>query len=210
MGLANLWDLHVMPRIIRCACGLPMIADLRRQVVPLAKGRVFELGCGGGLNQPFYKAAAISAFSGLDPSAKLLDFARKEARTNGWEADIRAGFGEALPFEDDSFDTVVSTFTLCSVSDHAKVLNELHRVLKPEGTMLYIEHGGAPEAGVSRWQRRIEPVWKQLMGNCHLTRKVTSAIANSGFTVTQMGGRFIPGTPRLAGWVEWGSAVKKC
>ena len=208
MGLANWWDAHIVPRIIRCACGLPMIAELRGEVVPLAKGRVFELGCGGGLNQPFYNAAQITALSGLDPSAKLLDFAREEARAKGWEADIRAGFGEDLPFDDASFDTVVSTFTLCSVSDHAKVLSELRRVLKPGGTMLYVEHGSAPDAGVSRWQRRIEPVWKHLTGNCHLTRKVSSAIAESGFAVSQIGGRFVKGTPRPMGWIEWGWATK--
>lgn len=208
MGLASWWDAHVVPRIIRCACGLPMIADLRGQVVPLAKGRVFELGCGGGLNQPYYNAANVTSFAGLDPSAKLLDYAREEAAAKGWQADIRPGFGEDIPFEDASFDTVVCTFTLCSVNDHAKVLSEMRRILKPGGTLLYVEHGGAPDAGVATWQRRIEPIWKRLMGNCHLTRKVTSAIAGSGFAVNQMGGQFVPGTPRPAGWIEWGAATR--
>jgi len=113
MGLAQWWDAHMVPRIVRCGCGLKPIAALRGEVVPRARGRVFELGCGGGLNQPFYDAAQVTSFSGLDPSAKLLDFARDEARTKGWAADIRSGVGEELPFESYSFDTVVSTFTLC-------------------------------------------------------------------------------------------------
>lgn len=208
MGLAQWWDAHVVPRIVRCGCGLPAIRELRGEVVPLAKGRVFELGCGGGLNQPFYNAAEVTAYAGLDPSSKLLDFAREEARAKGWEADIRAGFGEDLPFDDGIFDTVVCTYTLCSVHDHAKVLAELRRVLKPGGTYLYLEHGAAPDAGVAKWQRRIEPVWKRLAGNCHLTRRIGSAIAEAGFAVTPIGAKFIPGTPRAVGWMEWGRAIK--
>ena len=208
MGLAKWWDEHIVPRIVRCGCGLKPIAELRGEVVPLAKGRVFELGCGGGLNQPFYNAAKVTSFAGLDPSAKLLDFAREEARAKGWDADIRAGFGEDLPFDDDSFDTVVSTFTLCSVNDHGKALSELRRVLKPGGTFLYLEHGRAPDAGVVKWQRRIEPVWKRLAGNCHLTRRVSEAIAEKGFAVTPIGAKFVPGTPRTVGWMEWGRATK--
>ena len=208
MGLVNWWDAHVVPRVIRCACGLEPIMDLRGAVVPLARGHVFELGCGGGLNQDLYNAAQISSFSGIDPSGKLLDYAREAARAKGWEADIRPGFGEALPFDDASFDTVVSTFTLCSVSDHGKVLSELKRVLKPGGTFLFLEHGRAPDAGVRRWQERIEPVWKRLLGNCHLTRAVGTAIGEAGFSVSPLGAKYIPKMPRPSGWMEWGSAVK--
>ena len=208
MGFATWYDEHVVPRVIKCACSSPAIMALREKVVPLAEGRVFEIGCGGGINQRYYDPARISGFSGMDPSAKGLDYARAEAAKKGWQADIRQGFGEAIPFEDASFDSAVCTFTLCSVADQAQTLAELRRILKPGGQLLYAEHGRAPDSGVAKWQDRIEPVWKKVAGGCHLTRPVTGAIEHSGLTVQSRGARYAPKTPRFAGWVEWGQAVK--
>lgn len=208
MGFASWYDAQVVPRIIKYACSSPAIMALREKVVPLASGRVFEIGCGGGINQQYYDPARIIDFSGMDPTAKGLDYARFEAAKKGWQADIRQGFGEAIPFEDASFDSVVCTFTLCSVVDQAQTLAELRRILRPGGQLLYAEHGRAPDLGVARWQDRIEPTWKKIAGGCHLTRPVTRAIKGSGFTVNAPGERYAPKTPRFAGWVEWGRAVK--
>ena len=148
MGFAQWYDEHVVPRFIQCACSSPAIMKMREKVVPLAKGKVFEIGCGGGINQQFYDPAQVTSFSGMDPSAKGLDYAREAAAKKGWQADIRQGFGEAIPFDDDSFDCVVCTFTLCSVTDQAQTVRELRRILKPGGRLLYAEHGRAPDAGV--------------------------------------------------------------
>ena len=208
MGLATWYDEHVVPRVIRCACSSPAIAAARDKVVPLARGKVFEIGCGGGLNQPFYDRAAIESFAGMDPSAKGLEFARSAAAQVGWSADIQAGVGEAIPFEAESFDTVVCTFTLCSVADPARTLSELRRILSPGGQLLFAEHGRAPDAAVRTWQSRIEPVWKRLAGGCHLSRPVTAAIAQAGFDLGATEQRYAPGIPRWAGWMEWGSATK--
>ncbi len=199
---------HVVPRLIRCACSSPAIMQLRQRVVPLASGAVFELGCGGGINQQFYDPARITSYAGMDPSAKGRDYAQVAARGQGRSADIRDGVGEAIPFGDNSFDSVVCTFTLCSVDDPAQVLRELSRVLKPGGRLLYAEHGRAPDAAVAMWQERIEPVWKRLAGGCHLTRPVGQALAQGPFDVSQHGARYAPKTPRWAGWIEWGEAVK--
>ena len=207
MGLAQWWDAHAVPRLIRCACGAPAITHLREQVVPLAGGAVFELGCGGGLNQRFY-GAGVTSFAGLDPSAKGLDFAREAAVQRGWPADLRQGLGEEVPFAAASFDSVVCTFTLCSVADPARVLAELYRVLKPGGQLLFAEHGRAPDAGVQRWQDRIEPLWKRLAGGCHLTRSPRALIGAAGFGGGEGGACYLPKTPRIAGWAEWGRAVK--
>ena len=207
MTLAKWYDHHIVPRVIRCACGAPGIAALRQKVVPLAHGRVFELGCGGGLNQPFYDPSQITAFTGLDPSPKGLEFARAAAQAKGWKADLRGGTGEAIPFGDAMFDTVVCTFTLCSVVDPAQTLAELRRILVPGGTLIYAEHGAAPDADVARWQRRIEPLWKRLAGGCHLTRPVGPNLAAAGFVLQRAGARYVPKTPRFAGWVEWGQAA---
>ena len=126
--------------------------------MPLARGRVFEIGCGGRLNQSYYDRAAIDSFSGLDPSAKCLEFARTAAALVGRSADLREGVGEAIPFEAESFDTVICTFTLCSVADPARTLSELRRILRPGGQLLFAEHGRAPDAAFRTWQGRIEPV----------------------------------------------------
>lgn len=202
------WNRQVVPRLIKCACAAPGIMDLRGKVVPQARGAVFELGCGGGLNQRFYDADAVTSFAGLDPSGKGLDQARAEAARKGWQTDIREGFGEDIPFADESFDTAVCTYTLCSVHQPARVLSELRRILKPGGKLLFVEHGAAPDAAVARWQRRIEPVWKRMMGGCHLTRPVTSSVAGAGFAVEPGGRSYMAKTPKFAGWMEWGSATR--
>ena len=208
MGLGAWWEEAVVPRIIKLGCGAENIMDLRRQVVPLARGNVFELGCGGGINQQLYDPAMVTAFTGLDPSPKGLDYARAAAAEKGWAADIRQGAGEALPFPDASFDTVVCTFTMCSVADQAQSLAELRRVLKPGGTFIYAEHGRAPEAAIARWQERIDPLWSKVFGNCHLSREVTPAIERAGFAATPRGQGFMAKGPRFAGWMEWGTAIK--
>lgn len=208
MGLADWYEEHVVPRLIKCACSSPAIMHLREKVVPLASGAVFEIGCGGGINQQLYDTSRITSYAGLDPSTKGLEFARAEAAKRGWQADMRQGFGEDIPFASESFDTVVCTFTLCSVGSQAQTLRELRRILKPGGRLLYAEHGRAPDQNVRKWQGRIEPVWKRMAGGCHLTRPVTSAIAEGGFDTHEAGERYAPKTPRWAGWMEWGEAIK--
>ncbi len=204
--MTSWWDQHVVPRLIGCACSQPQIMKHRSLIVPQAHGDVLELGAGGGINAAFYDPAKVKSLHGIDPSAALLDRARHAWKASAIPAHIHAGVAEALPFPDGSFDTVVTTFTLCSVDDHAASLAEARRVLRPGGRLLFLEHGAAPDAGPARWQRRIEPLWRRMAGNCHLTRPVTAAIAKSGFSVLDNEGRYMPKTPRILGWIEWGSA----
>lgn len=209
MGLANWYDRHIMPRLITFACGQKGIEDRRRLIVPLATGKVFELGCGGGLNQRFYDRDAVTAFSGIDPHEALLETACETARKRGMPVDLRQGHGEDIPFSSGSFDTVVCTYTLCSVQDHARVLSELHRVLKPDGRLLFLEHGRAPDRRVAEWQERIEPIWKPLAGGCHLTRPVGASLRAGGFEVEPLGQGYLDKAPRAMGWMEWGIARKR-
>ena len=202
------WDRVIVPRLIGYGCAQPQIMKARSFIVPHAAGDVLELGCGGGINMQFYDPAKISSFSGLDPSPELLDGSRKAAQEKGMTADIRGGIGEDMPFADNSFDTILVTFTLCSVDDQAQVLSEMRRVLRPGGKILFLEHGRAPDAAVHKWQSRIEPAWKRLAGNCHLTRAVTDAYAGAGFAISNAEKNYMPKTPRLFGWVEWGHAIK--
>ncbi|MGZ3196496.1 MAG: class I SAM-dependent methyltransferase [Croceibacterium sp.] len=204
MGLRHWYGEAVLPKMIGCACADPKIAALREKIVPLAEGRVFEIGCGGGLNHPFYDTAKVTSFAGIDPNGALLEKARQSARAKGWQADIREGKGEAIPFANGSFDTVVCTYTLCSVDDEAQVLSELRRILRPGGRILFLEHGRSPDPGPARWQRRIEPVWKRLMGNCHLTRPVSETIGQAGFMLHRTEHKYMEKMPKWAGWMEWG------
>lgn len=202
------WDRHVVPRLIGCACSQKPIMKRRAKVVPLAQGKVLELGAGGGINFQLYDPARVSTVQGVDPSPGLLKRAREAAHAEGIEFDIAEGVAENLPFDDDSFDTVLATFTLCSVQDQMQSLAEARRVLRPGGKMLFLEHGAAPDAKAAKWQRRIEPVWKPIAGGCHLTRPITSAIAQAGFRIVAQDQGYMPKTPRAFGWTEWGEATK--
>ncbi|KPL67496.1 phospholipid methyltransferase [Erythrobacter sp. SG61-1L] len=208
MGLRHWYEETILPKIIKCACNDERIEELRAHVVPLAQGSVFELGCGGGLNQKLYDPKRVTAFAAIDPSPAMLDGALKAAQEKGWPADIRQGRGEAIPFENETFDTVVCTYTMCSVDNQELVLKEMRRILKPGGKLLFLEHGRAPEVKVYRHQRMIEPVWKRMMGNCHLTREVAGAVSRGGFEVQDMSNTYMDKMPRWAGFMEWGVAVK--
>lgn len=207
MAFGDWWDQTVVSRLVKFGCGSERMQELRAEIIPQAQGRVFELGCGAGANQPLYDPSRIESFSAIDPSPRLLDYAREEAARKGWQADIRHGFGEDIPFADESFDTVVCTFTMCSVHDHSRSLAELRRVLKTGGLFLYAEHGRSPESHIARWQERIDPLWSKLMGNCHLSRPVTSAVEKAGFVATPIAAKYRDG-PKVVSWMEWGSARK--
>lgn len=200
------YDRNVVPHIIRLACGCQMMAEHRKQLIPRARGRVLELGMGAGANLAFYDAAQVSEVIGVEPSPELRAMAAKAVRPDGLNLRIEDGVGEALPFDAGGFDTVVCTFTLCTVTDAGKTLSEARRVLKPGGVLLFHEHGGSPDAGVARWQGRIEPLWKRLFGGCHLTRPVGASIGEH-FKLEEIDGFYAPGMPRFASWMERGRAI---
>lgn len=203
---ASWWDRHGVPRLIGFCCAQPQIMKARSRIVPQASGDVLELGCGGGINMGFYDPAKINSLCGIDPSAALLEASRAAAAEHGMTADMRGGVGEAMPFACESFDTVLVTFTLCSVDDQAQVLSEIRRVLRPGGKALFLEHGSAPDSKVQKWQRRIEPIWTRVAGNCHLTRAIGDAYKQAGFTLAGHEKNYMPKTPRPFGWIEWGEA----
>ena len=202
-----LYDRYVLPKLLNCVCAANPIMHQRRKVVPEARGRVLELGMGSGLNLPFYDPAKIESLTGLEPSEPMRRMAEAKAAEAGLVVEMTRGRAEAMPFESGAFDTVLCTFTLCSVQDSAAVLAEARRVLKPGGLFLFCEHGLAPDANVVKWQRRIEPVWKHIAGGCHLTRPVTAAIEAAGFRLETGSTMYLPNTPQWAGWNEWGAAA---
>jgi SAM-dependent methyltransferase len=204
--MTSFYERHLLPRLIACGCGSKPIRYQRRKIVPLASGRVLELGVGGGLNLALYDPAKVASVTGVDPSEALRRRALEAPRPQGLVVEVLAGEAERLPFEAAAFDMVVCTFTLCSVRDPGATLAEAMRVLKRGGSFLFSEHGLAPDEKVRRWQRRLEPLQKRLAGGCHLTRPVAASIAAAGFRLCEVETMYLPGMPRPLGWAEWGRA----
>ncbi|HET9629413.1 MAG TPA: class I SAM-dependent methyltransferase [Novosphingobium sp.] len=204
--MAGWWDRKVVPQIIRLGCGCQKLAELRQPIVSQASGKVLELGIGAGANLRWYDTARVESVTGIEPSPELRAMAAAAHRPQNPALDILDGAAEALPFADATFDTVVCTFTLCTVHDHVKAVHEARRVLRPGGKLLFCEHGLSPDAGVQRWQRRIDPLWASAFGGCHITRPVRETIARA-FNIAEWKGGYQPGGMKLAAWMESGVAT---
>ena len=195
---------QIVPSLINLSMRQRNLAAYRYRVVPAAEGRVLEIGVGSGLNLPFYTQKA-ELVMGLDPSPKLLSMARRAARPASIPFDFIEGSAEAIPLEDGSVDTVVTTWTLCSIPDASRSLHEMRRVLKPTGRLLFVEHGRAPEPNVRRWQDRLTPVWKRVGGGCHLNRAIGTLIESAGFQFERIETGYMRG-PRPMTFMYEGSA----
>lgn len=176
-------------RILPCLVHLSMRQETflvyRHRVVPAAQGRVLEIGIGSGLNLPLY-TDAVEQVVGIDTSARLLSMAQQVHRSDAPSTRLVEGSAEALPLEDKSIDTVVTTWTLCTIPDVIAALQEMRRVLKPSGDLLFVEHGRSPDERVRRWQDRLTPVWKRLGGGCHLNRPIRELLEQSGFRIERI------------------------
>jgi ubiquinone/menaquinone biosynthesis C-methylase UbiE len=202
------YDRHVLPWLLDAAMSTKPITYQRRKVVPRAEGRVLEIGFGAGHNLPFYDASKVSHLWALEPSAEMRARAAERVAASPIALDYLGLSGESIPLDDDAADTVLITYTMCSIPDVMKALGEMRRVMKPAGRMIFCEHGSAPDAGVERWQRRINPVWKSLCGGCHVDRPIPKLIQDAGFKVEDLQTMYLPGTPHFAGFNYWGSATK--
>jgi ubiquinone/menaquinone biosynthesis C-methylase UbiE len=203
MGFYSAW---LFPRVLDLVMQQKQMVPFRERIGNAASGRVLDIGIGSGLNLPFYGRQADHIY-GVDPSAELLNFAEERAHKTPVPVELLRGSAEALPLHDKSIDTVVMTFTLCSVNDAAGTLAELRRVLKPGGVLLFAEHGRAPEIGVARWQDRLTPIWKRVAGGCRLNRKPDDLMQSAGFRIESLEARYLKG-PRPMGFVYSGSALK--
>jgi len=177
----------------------------REKVVPLACGSVLEVGLGTGLNLPFYDASKVNKVWGLDPSPEMLDRAKEKARSVNFDVELIGFPGEEIPLENNSVDTVVVTYTLCTIIDVDRAIKEMARVLKPAGELIFCEHGAAPDVSVRRLQNCINPVWKRIGGGCHLNRAIPEIIAHGGFRIKVLKAMYIPGW-RPASFNYWGTA----
>jgi ubiquinone/menaquinone biosynthesis C-methylase UbiE len=182
----GLYAKHILPRIIDVAMRNKEAARLRADWIPHARGEVLEVGIGSGLNLPFY-SAEVQHIYGVDPSVELQRMARKKAADIGIPIEfLLQSAEEPIPLDDASIDSVVVTWTLCSVPNPGKALQQMKRVLKRSGRLIFVEHGRAPDLGISAWQDRLTPVWKRIGGGCHLNRKVDDMIRAAGFRITEL------------------------
>ncbi|MDH3746343.1 MAG: class I SAM-dependent methyltransferase [Acidobacteriota bacterium] len=202
----GLYSKYILPKIVHVTCSLKPNMRQREKVVPLASGYVLEVGIGSGLNLPYYDSARVTKLWGLDPAPEMTRMARERARKVDFEVDFIGLPGEEVPLEDGSVDTVVITYTLCTIPDTAAALGQMRRVLKSGGELIFCEHGVAPDTNVRRWQDRINPIWKRLGGGCHLNRAIPELIEQGGFQIERMDTMYLPGW-RPATFNYWGSAV---
>lgn len=201
----NLYERYLLPTLVHRTCSSATSTGQRTKVVPLARGDVLEVGFGSGLNLPFYDPAKVTKVWGLDPSAELWRMASRAVREAAFDVELVPARGEDIPLEDGLFDTVVITYTLCSIADPARGLREMARVLKPDGRLLFCEHGVAPDAAVRRWQSRLTPLWRHVSGGCHLDRDVPALLEDAGFRITELETEYLPGW-RVAGYQYCGAA----
>lgn len=182
MSLYRDW---ILPQLLDVAMRAPEAARYRSRIVPRAQGRVLEIGIGSGLNLPWY-GPAVGSLCGLDPSAELLRMTARRAVKAQIALDLLEHSAERIPLEAQSVDTVVMTWTLCSIPDPLRALSEVRRVLKPEGELLFVEHGLASSERVRAWQHRLNAMWNRIAGGCNLNRKIDELITAAGFRVTDL------------------------
>lgn len=180
------YDTHILPKLTNWVCSQNDITRMREKIVPLARGRVLEIGIGSGLNLPFYDPAKIDRIWGLDPSSQLKKIAKRKAVGLPFDVDFIGLSGEDIPLAKKSIDTVLVTYTLCSIPDVLKALNEMNRVLKPGGKLIFCEHGRAPDAHINKWQDRMNPAWTKISGGCNLNRPISDLIETSGFKIVTL------------------------
>jgi ubiquinone/menaquinone biosynthesis C-methylase UbiE len=202
------YDRHILPPLLSLAMGTKPIRYQRKKVVPRAQGRVLEIGFGAGHNLPFYDAGKVTHLWALEPAKEMRARAAERVAQSPLAIEFLDLPGEQIPLDSESADTVLVTYTICTIPDAMKALSEMRRVLKPDGRMIFCEHGEAPDAKVKRWQDRLTPMWRACFGGCHLARPIPEMIGEAGFRIENVETMYLPGTPRFAGFNYWGEAAK--
>ncbi len=202
----NLYERFLLPAFVTGACSCSPIDKQRQKIVPAAEGVVLELGFGAGLNLPHYDASKVRKLYALEPSPGMVKRARDRVRKAPFDVEILTETAENMPLAPQSVDTVLVTYSLCTIPGAVSALESARRALKSNGRLLFCEHGLSPDQGVQHWQRRIEPVWKVIGGGCHLSRDIPALIGAAGFNIEKLDTMYLPKSPKWAGYNYWGSA----
>lgn len=201
------YEKYVLPKLLDCCCSTKPINYQRNKVVPNASGNVLEIGIGSGLNLPFYEKSKINNLYGIDPSIELCDMAKKTASDNEIDVNLLINGAEEIELPKDSIDTVVMTYTLCTIPNPTDALKEIKRVMKVDAKMLFCEHGTAPDKNIIKWQNRINPIWGKLFGGCNINRDIPNILKESGFKINTLDQMYLPSTPKIVGYNYWGEAI---
>lgn len=199
------YEERVLPSLINLACSIKPARKQREKIVPRATGDVLEIGFGSGLNLPYYDRDKVRRVWGLEPSAGMRRLARKAIARSSLEVELIDLPGEEIPLDDDSVDTVLVTYTLCTIPEVAEALRGMRRVLKPQGRLLFCEHGKAPDSSVQKWQDRLNPAWKKIAGGCNMNREIVAELEEAGFLIEDDNRMYLPGVKALS-YNYWGAA----
>ena len=200
------YERYVVPSMIDFACSTKPVRKQREKIVPRAYGDVLEVGIGSGLNLPYYDRERVRHVWGLEPSQAMREKTRRRLAVDPLPLDFIDLPGEQIPLDDNSVDTVLLTYTLCTIPDPLAALEGMRRVLKPGGVLLFCEHGRAPDAAVQKWQDRLNGTWRRLAGGCNMNRDVPALLTSGGFTILDEERMYIPGL-RVLSYNYWGAAA---
>lgn len=203
--IMGLYSKYILPKAINWTCSQNPTTKQREKIIPVAYGNVLEIGIGSGLNIPFYNHDKVTHLLGIDPSEELWNENRIDTNHLPFEFHFKKAKAEEIPTDDSSFDSVVVTYSMCSISDLSKALEEVRRVLKPNGQLIFCEHGKAPDKSVARWQNLLNPAWKQISGGCNLNRDIPGLILTNGFKINRLEKMYVPGW-KPASFNFWGTA----
>ena len=201
----SLYDRYVLPRLTNLACGSKPTRRQREKIVHRAYGDVLEIGFGGGLNLEHYDTNKVRKVFGLEPSEGMRESARARIEASGLDVELIDLRGEKIPLDDNSVDSILVTYTLCTIPDAVEALQGMRRVLKPKGHLFFCEHGKSPDKAVQRWQQRVNPVWRRFAGGCNMDRDIPALLDAGGFKIEEDNRMYIPGLKMLS-YNFWGAA----
>ena len=196
---------HILPFCLDKACSVGPVSKQRAKIIPLAKGRVLEIGIGSGLNLPHYDPSKVERVIGVDPDEHMWTRSKNRRDAANFPVERIGLSGEDIPMSSGSVDTVVVTYSLCTIPDPIRALREMRRILKKDGEILFCEHGRAPDANIAKWQKRIDPIWSKLAGGCQSGRDIPRLIMDAGLNTLELNQLYIPG-PRVLSYNYWGRA----
>lgn len=203
--MTNPYQKYILHKVVHWACDQKSSKKQRIKIIPQAKGKILEIGIGSGLNLPFYNAKKVKCLTAIDPSEEIWKLNQYNLKDLNFDFKFIQAFAEEIPLPDDSFDTVVITYTLCTINNIKKAMNEFKRVLKPGGKLLFCEHGIAPDKSIKNIQNAINPIWKSVGGGCNLNRDIPALIRENGFKIIDIKKMYIPGW-KFASYNYWGVA----